>query len=76
MSATTMDEAIEALRKLPKGRQRELAPYIAELAREQDAPEDIDPAHLSAVLEGLKQIERGEIASDEAVAAAFHSFGE
>lgn len=39
-------------------------------------PEEIDPAHMIAVLEGLAQAKRGEFASDEEVAAAFRRFEE
>ena len=53
-------------------RQQELAGYICELA--QEGPEDIDPEHLPAVLEGLEQAKRGQFASPERVAAAFRRF--
>jgi len=73
MPDPTIDDAIDALRKLPPKRQAELAGYICQIA--QAEPEDIDPAHLSAVLEGLEQANRGEFASPEQVAAAFRRFG-
>ena len=72
MAAPTIDEAIDALRKLTPQRQQELAGYICELAQEE--PEDIDPAHLPAVLEGLEQAKRRQFASPERVAAAFRRF--
>ena len=72
MSAPTIDDAIAALRKLSPERQQELAGYICDLAHEE--PEEIDPAHLPAVLEGLEQAERGQFASPERVAAAFRRF--
>jgi hypothetical protein len=37
-------------------------------------PEDIDAAHLPAVLEGLAQADRREFASDAEVEAAFRRF--
>ena len=73
MPAPTIEDAIDALRKLSPGRQQELAPYICHLAN--DEPEDIDPADLPSVLEGMAQAERGEFASDEQVAAVFARFG-
>lgn len=73
MSAPTIDEAIDALRKLSPKRQAELAGFICHLA--QDEPEEIDPAHLPAVMEGLEQARRGQFASPERVAAAFRRFG-
>jgi hypothetical protein len=69
MSGPTIDDAIDALRKLRPDRQAELAGYIFHLASDNGEPEDIDPAHLAAVLEGLEQF-----ASPERVAAAFRRF--
>jgi predicted transcriptional regulator len=76
MQTPTIDQAIDALRKLSPERQQELAGYICHLAVEDREPEDIDPAHLPAVLEGLAQIRRGDIATPEQVEAAFRSFDE
>ena len=73
-AAPTIDDAIDALRKLPPKRQQDLAGYIFHLASDEGEPEDIDPAHLPAVLEGLAQAGRGEFASPERVAAAFRRF--
>ena len=73
MTPPTIEQAIEALRKLPPQRQHELAGYIYDLAVHPE-PEDIDPADLPAVLEGLAQIERGAIATDADVEAAYRSF--
>jgi hypothetical protein len=73
---STIDQAIEALRKLSPARQEELAGYICHLAADEREPEDIDPAHLPAVHEGLAQLERGERATPEQVEAAFRSFDE
>lgn len=72
----TIDDVIEALRKLSPERQGELAGYIFELAKENEPAGDIDPAHLRYVMEGLAQVRRGERASSEDVAAAFRTFGE
>ena len=73
MPAPTIDEAIDALRKLSPERQAELAGFICHLA--QDEPEAIDPAHLPALLDGLEQVKRGQFASPDHVAAAFRHFG-
>lgn len=73
MNAPTIDDAIEALRKLSPQRQAEQAGFICQLA--QEAREKVDPAHLPAVLEGLDQAERGQFAAPERVAAAFRRFG-
>ena len=37
-------------------------------------PEEIDPAHLPAVLEGLAQAKRRHLASDTEIEAAFRRF--
>ncbi len=74
MSAPTIDDAIAALRRLSPERQQELADYIYHLATDDREPEDIDPAHLPAVLEGLEQAARGQFASPERVTAAFRRF--
>lgn len=76
MPAPTIDQAIDALRKLSPKRQEELAGYICQLALDDSDAEDIDPAHLPAVLEGLAQIQRGERATPEQVDAAYRSFTE
>lgn len=37
-------------------------------------PEEIDPAHIPAVLEGLAQAKRRQFASDAEIEAAFRRF--
>jgi hypothetical protein len=73
---STIDQAIEALRNLSPARQEELAGYICRLAADEPEPEEIDPAHLPAVLEGLARLKRGERATAEKVEGAFRSFDE
>jgi hypothetical protein len=41
---------------------------------EEDEPEEIEPAHLLAVLEGLAQAARRQFATDAEVEAAFRHF--
>jgi hypothetical protein len=74
MLTPTIDDAIDALRKMPLERQLELAGYIFHLASGESELEEIDPAHLPSVLEGLDQAKRGQFASPERVAAAFRRF--
>jgi hypothetical protein len=45
------------------------------LAEKDAEPEDIDPAHLVDVLEGLAEAKRREFASEAEVEAAFRRFG-
>ncbi len=68
MLTPTIDDAIDALRKLPPDRQHELASTIFHLATDECEPEDIDPADLPSVLEGLEQAKRRQLASPERVA--------
>ena len=71
---TIVEEAVTAIHSLPPARRDELARLVLRIARQDDEPENIDPAHVSAVLEGLAQAKRGEFATDEEVAAAFARF--
>lgn len=67
-----LDDAVAVVRRLPSERQDEIAAAILGLA--EDDKRDIDPDHLAAIDEGLRQIERGEFASDDEVAAAYGLF--
>jgi Ca2+-binding EF-hand superfamily protein len=69
-----LEEALEAVRRLPPGEQDEIARAMLNLAADENAAEDTDPAHLSAVLEGLAQAKRRQFASDEEIEAAFRRF--
>ena len=69
-----LEQALEAVRRLPAESQDEIARAMLLLAQSEAEPEPIDPAHLPAILEGLAQAKRREFASDEEVAAAFRRF--
>lgn len=69
-----LDQALEAVRRLPQDTQDEIARTMLELVGNEGQPEAIDAAHLPAVLEGLAQAKRGEFASDAEVEAAFRRF--
>jgi hypothetical protein len=69
-----LDEALEAVRRLPADAQDEIARTLLQLAANEGEPERIEAEHLSAVLEGLAQAERREFASDQEVEAAFRRF--
>jgi hypothetical protein len=70
-----LERALEAVRLLPAESQDEIARAMLILAAgDQREPEPIDPAHLSAVLEGLAQAKRREFATDAEVEAAFRRF--
>jgi hypothetical protein len=69
-----LENAVEAVRKLPIGSQDEIARAMMHLAKHDGEPEIVDPVHLPAVLEGLAQAKRGAFASDAEVEAAFRRF--
>lgn len=70
-----LQQALEAVRLLPPDEQDEIARAMLVLADKEAGPEDIDPAHLGDVLEGLAEARRREFASDAEVEAAFRRFG-
>jgi hypothetical protein len=69
-----LEEALEAVRRLPPKSQDEIARAMLHLAAGDGTPEPVARAHLVAVLEGLAQAERREFASDSEVEAAFRRF--
>ena len=68
-----LDRAVEAVRQMPPERQDAIAHFLLDLT-DDDAPEPLDAEDLAAVEEGLAQIERGEFATEEEVAAVFRRF--
>lgn len=69
-----LEKALEAVRQLPPDSQDEIARAMLALAANDGQPEEFDPAHLTAILEGLAQAKRREFASDAQVEAAFRRF--
>jgi len=69
-----LERALEIVRRLPSDSQDEIARAILQLVDRNGEPEQIDSAHLAAVLEGLSQAKRREFASDAEVEAAFRRF--
>jgi DNA-binding transcriptional regulator YdaS (Cro superfamily) len=69
-----LEQALEAVRRLPPEAQDDIARAILELTGEESEPEAIDPAHLPDVLESLAQAKRRQFATDAEVEAAFRRF--
>ncbi len=70
-----LEKALEAVRRLSPDEQDEVARAILALAAGDDEmAEQIDPAHLPDVLEGLAQAKRRQFATDAEVEAAFRRF--
>ena len=69
-----LEKALEAVRQLPPDGQDQIALAMLTLTGNEGEPEEIDTAHLPAVLEGLAQAKRRQFATDTEVEAAFRSF--
>ena len=70
-----LEIALDSVRKLSPDEQDQIARAMLSLAGAQTSPtEDIDPADLFHVIEGLEQARRREFSSVEDVAAAFGRF--
>ena len=69
-----LEKALQAVRRLPPDSQDQIALAMLSLADHDDQPEEIDPAHLADVLEGLAQAKRREFATDAEIEAAFRRF--
>jgi hypothetical protein len=69
-----LQSAIETVRQLAPESQDEIARAMLRLAAAESAPETVDPAHLSAILDGLAQAKRRDFASSGEVEAAFRRF--
>jgi hypothetical protein len=65
-----LEQALEAVRRLPSDTQDEIARAMLTLAGDEGEPEPIDPAHLPDVLESLAQARRRQFATDAEVEAA------
>jgi DNA-binding TFAR19-related protein (PDSD5 family) len=70
-----LEKALETVRQLPPDSQDEIARAMLTLAGDGGEAEEIDPAHLSDVLESLAQAKRREFATDAEIEAAFRRFG-
>jgi hypothetical protein len=69
-----LERALEAVRRLWPDTQDEIARAILQLAAGDAEPEEIDAAHLPAVLEGLAQAKQRQFASDAEAERAFRRF--
>jgi hypothetical protein len=69
-----LDKALEAVRRLPPDSQDEIARAMLALSNVEREAEDIDPAHLPGVLEGLAQAKDRDFATDAEIEAIFRRF--
>ena len=70
-----LDEAFEAVRRLPTDAQDAIARMLRGITDDFDEEEEIPAEHLPAVLEGLAQAERREFLTDEQVRAIWAKHG-
>lgn len=69
-----LEKALEAVRRLPPDSQDEIALAMLTLSGTEEGAEEVDAAHLPAVLEGLAQAKRREFATHDEIEAAFRRF--
>lgn len=69
-----LEQALEAVRLLSPDDQDQIALAMLTLTGKHGEPEEVDPAHLPAVLEGLAQAKRRQFAGPAEVEAAFRRF--
>jgi hypothetical protein len=69
-----LEQALEAVRRLPSDAQDDIARAMLRLAAHGGEPEAVDTAHLPAILEGLAQARRREFATEAEVEAALRRF--
>ena len=66
-----LDQALDALRKLPPGMQDDIAGVLLQLAREDAAPVTLLPEERDAISLSRSAAGRGEFATDEQVRAVW-----
>jgi Ca2+-binding EF-hand superfamily protein len=69
-----LEEALRVARQLPANGQDEIARAMLALMDNEADAEEINPAHLSDILESLAQAKRGDFATESEVEAAFRRF--
>ena len=70
-----LEQVIEKLRKLPEAEQDEAAELLLNLVARRCEPIELDADTRSAVEEGLAQVERGDVVSEDEMEAFFRRLG-
>jgi DNA-binding transcriptional regulator YdaS (Cro superfamily) len=70
-----LDQALEAVRKLPPDMQDDIARVVLQLAREDAAPVALSPEERDAISISKAAAERDEFATDEQVRAVWAKHG-
>lgn len=70
-----LEQAIEKIRTLPEDRQAYAAEVLEQIAASGSGAFEVPEDHRSAVLEGLDQAKRGDLVSDDEMAALWKKCG-
>ncbi len=70
-----LEQAIEKIRTLPEDRQAYAAEVLEQIAASGGGSFEVPEDHRSAVLEGLDQAKRGDLVSDDEMAALWKKCG-
>jgi truncated hemoglobin YjbI len=70
-----LEDAIEKVRKLPEERQVYVAEVLEQIAAAGSDVFTVPEEHRAAVLEGLEQAERGQLMTEEEMAALWKKCG-
>lgn len=70
-----LEDAIEKVRKLPEDRQAYAAELLEQIAAAGSDPFVVPEAHRAAVLEGLRQAQRGEFVSEDEMSGLWEKCG-
>jgi hypothetical protein len=71
MTKAEIEAVLDRVKTWPPERQEEAMRVLLEIEAEVTGVYQLSPDELADIEEGLKEIERGEVASDAEVAAAF-----
>ena len=69
-----LERAIETMRGMSANQQDEIAQAILDIADGLEADEDIDPAALPGVIEGLADAEAGRFATEAEIETVYRRF--
>ena len=72
MTKAEIDAVLDRVKTWPPERQEEAMRVLLEMEAQDTGPYELSEEELADIEEGLKEIERGEVASDQEVAALFN----
>ena len=72
MTKAEIDAVLDRVKTWPPERQEEAMRVLLEMEAQDTGPYELSEEELADIEEGLKEIERGEVATDQEVAALFN----